>query len=51
MKEVSKYFGGTPQAGAAEGSTVPTIALPKPDLPAQPIGVSGAVPKKKKEGC
>ncbi len=50
IKEVSKYFGGTPQSGTGE------TAIAKPSMPALslPSG-SGAVPrptgKKKKEGC
>lgn len=50
IKEVSKYFGGTPQNGAGAVSDQPRMEMPKLSLPA-----SGAAPKpqgkKKKEGC
>lgn len=51
IKEVSKYFGGSPQTGTAEVSATPKTAMPKLSLPAG----GGAAPKpqgkKKKEGC
>ncbi len=50
IKEVSKYFGGTPQSGATAVSAQPPAALPRLSLPD-----GGAAPrpqgKKKKEGC
>ncbi|HNY92784.1 MAG TPA: rhodanese-like domain-containing protein [bacterium] len=50
IKEVSKYFGGTPQSGAGSVSAQPKTEMPKLSLPA-----GGAAPKpqakKKKEGC
>ncbi|MFH0990016.1 MAG: rhodanese-like domain-containing protein [bacterium] len=51
-REVSKYFGGTPQSGSAEGKNSPALSMPKLEMPS-----SGAAPalggpkKKKKEGC
>lgn len=52
MKEVSKFFGGTPQDGAAEQPTA-VIAMPKLMMPSGPAGSTppGSTPKKKKEGC
>lgn len=49
MKEVSRYFGGTPQ-GREKGSPAPALTLPKLEMPSSG---SPAVPgkKKKKEGC
>jgi len=54
VKQISSYFGGTPQLATAEQTTsaaVPTIkpapALPKLSTPA----VGGKAAKKKKEGC
>lgn len=51
MKEVSKFFGGAPQTGKAEGNAGPALALPKLDMPAQPAPGPMTAPKKKKEGC
>ena len=51
MKEISRYFGGTPQTGAASEQTAVKKELPK--LPASSGGAK-ATPsggKKKKEGC
>lgn len=51
MKEVSRYFGGTPQTqGQGKGSLTPTLTLPKLEMPSPG---SPTVPgkKKKKEGC
>jgi len=52
MKEVSKFFGGTPQDGAAEQPTA-VIAMPKLMMPSGPAGNTppGSTTKKKKEGC
>lgn len=49
IKEVSKYFGGTPQTGGAEQKFTPQIAAPKIEMPQQ-TGPK-APGKKKKEGC
>ncbi len=51
MKEVSKFFGGTPQTERAEGSAGLALALPKLDVPAQMAPGPMPAPKKKKEGC
>ncbi len=50
MKEVSKFFGGTPRTES--GATVPDSSMPLPRLqmPGSPSGPVAA-PKKKKEGC
>lgn len=51
MKEVSAFFGGTPQTGTTAEQPAVVTALPKLDMPA-PAPASGAAPKKKKkEGC
>lgn len=51
-KEVSKFFGGSPQTGAAAEKASPQLAMPKLDMPAAPGGTpAGAPKKKKKEGC
>jgi len=52
MKEVSKFFGGTPQTGAA-GDQQPTVepAMPKLEMPQSALAPAGAQKKKKKEGC
>jgi len=49
-REVSKFFGGTPQAGdAAEAQAV---VMPKLAMPSSPAtGAAGVTKKKKKEGC
>ena len=48
-KEVSKFFGGTPQAGGSEAAA-PKISMPKLEAPTGPQSKS-APAKKKKEGC
>ena len=49
-KEVSKFFGGTPQSGGAAESATPKLSMPKLEAPAG--AQSKAAPgKKKKEGC
>ena len=48
-KEVSKFFGGAPQSGAAGESSGPRMTMPKPEMPS-PSAV-GVAKKKKKEGC
>ncbi len=50
MKEVSKFFGGTPQTGSSAEKLSPQIAMPKLEMPAAPAA-AGGVKKKKKEGC
>ena len=49
-KEVSKFFGGTPQSGGTSEAATPKLSMPKLDAPAG--SQSKAAPaKKKKEGC
>lgn len=48
-KEVSKFFGGTPQTGGANEQAVPQIAMPKLDQAPGTVPAGGQ--KKKKEGC
>jgi len=51
MKEVSRYFGGTPQSGAASDQAAVKKETPKMPVPS---GSAPSVPsgsKKKKEGC
>lgn len=51
-REVSKFFGGTPQALAGDSAVVSQVAMPKLAMPApQAAGGPGAPKKKKKEGC
>lgn len=50
MKDVSKFFGGTPQTGIAGEQATPKIVMPKPDQAAPGATPSGGQ-KKKKEGC
>lgn len=51
MREVSKFFGGTPQAAAGDSvAAAPVAAMPKLAMPA-PSASAGAPKKKKKEGC
>ena len=50
MKEVSKFFGGTPQTGSTAKSSDAALPLPKLQMPGTPTGPM-AVQKKKKEGC
>ncbi len=51
IKDVSKYFGGSPQAGAGDSTTtavvMPKLAMPTPSA----TPAAGAPKKKKKEGC
>jgi rhodanese-related sulfurtransferase len=53
IKEVSKFFGGTPQTGAGDAAAAGSAAvLPKLSMPApQTTGGAAAPKKKKKEGC
>ena len=51
-REVSKYFGGTPQAAAGDSAGTQPIAMPKLTMPSSPAtAAAGATKKKKKEGC
>ena len=51
-REVSKFFGGTPQALAGDSTAAPQTAMPKLAMPAmKAAGTAGAPKKKKKEGC
>lgn len=52
-REVSKFFGGAPQALAGDSTEVRQLAMPKLTMPAsQAAGAAGAPKKKKKkEGC
>ncbi len=48
IKEVSKFFGGTPQTSSTEGNNLPEIKMPKPEIPAM---TNMPAKKKKREGC
>jgi rhodanese-related sulfurtransferase len=51
-REVSKFFGGTPQAAAGDSTGTQPIVMPKLTMPSSPVaGPAGATKKKKKEGC
>lgn len=49
MKEVSKFFGGSPQTGTEETKVAQTKTMPKLDMKTQKQPVKTG--KKKKEGC
>ena len=51
VKEVSRYFGGAPQSGAADTAAARKVAMPRLEMPAAGAGGAGAPKKKKKEGC
>jgi len=52
MKEVSRFFGGTPQVGAAaDQQAAVTPVMPKPEMQQSAQAPAGAQKKKKKEGC
>jgi hypothetical protein len=52
MKEVSKFFGGTPQTDSTAAATTPAFTMPKLEMPQAAVTAPGATPvKKKKEGC
>jgi rhodanese-related sulfurtransferase len=51
MREVSKFFGGSPQAAAGDSVAMPAAAMPKLTLPAPKPAAAAAPKKKKKEGC
>ena len=51
-REVSKFFGGTPQAIAGDSTGAPQVAMPTLAMPSSPAtGAAGVTKKKKKEGC
>lgn len=51
-REVSKFFGGTPQALSGDSTATSQVAMPKLTMPASPAtGTAGTPKKKKKEGC
>jgi rhodanese-related sulfurtransferase len=51
-KEVSKYFGGSPQTGSAEEKSGPVPSLPKLEMSSPGAApTSNESKKKKKEGC
>lgn len=51
-REVSKYFGGTPQGAASDSAGAQPIAMPKLMMPSSPAAAApGGAKKKKKEGC
>ncbi|MBL7995096.1 rhodanese-like domain-containing protein [bacterium] len=49
MKEVSKFFGGSPQTGSEETKVAEVKAMPKLEMKSQKLPVKTT--KKKKEGC
>ena len=55
VKQISAYFGGTPQLATAEQTTSAAAPTVKPTTPALPKlstpAAGGKVVKKKKEGC
>ncbi|MBP1656752.1 MAG: Rhodanese domain protein [Bacteroidetes bacterium] len=52
MKEVSKFFGGTPQMDSTAAVTAPSFTMPKLETPQGGAAARGTSPvKKKKEGC
>jgi rhodanese-related sulfurtransferase len=50
-REVSKFFGGTPQALGDSTAAPQTAAMPKLALPTPKAGAAAPAKKKKKEGC
>lgn len=50
-REVSKYFGGTPQAVAGDSAVTAQAAMPTLAMPTPQAAGAGAPKKKKKEGC
>jgi hypothetical protein len=50
MKEVSKFFGGTPRTESSAKASDTALPLPKLQMPGSQSGPVAA-PKKKKEGC
>lgn len=50
-KEISKFFGGSPQTGSGSTSSTPQFVMPKLEMPSARGVPAGAPKKKKKEGC
>lgn len=52
-REVSRFFGGTPQALAGDSSATGQVGMPKLTMPASQLAGAAGAPKKKKkkEGC
>lgn len=50
-KEISKFFGGSPQSGSAGGTSASQHVMPKLEMPSAPAMPAGGPKKKKKEGC
>ncbi|MFA3782674.1 rhodanese-like domain-containing protein [Melioribacteraceae bacterium 4301-Me] len=48
IKEISKFFGGTPKIGLTEKNNMPEIEMPVPKMPAM---INLQPKKKKREGC
>lgn len=51
IKQVSKYFGGTPQSGPGEAIQQTQLPMPKLSLPSGAAAGAKPAGKKKKEGC
>ncbi len=51
MKEVSRFFGGTPRTGSAGTTNLPAVVMPKMQLPQTATALPAGTKKKKKEGC
>jgi len=51
IKQVSKYFGGTPQSGPGEAVQQTQVTMPKLSLPSGAAAGVKPAGKKKKEGC
>lgn len=51
IKQVSRYFGGTPQSGPGESAPQTQVAMPKLSLPSGAAAGAKPAGKKKKEGC
>lgn len=51
IKEVSKFFSGTPQTGGAQEKAAPQLAAPKLEMPSPGAAAPKTAGKKKKEGC
>jgi rhodanese-related sulfurtransferase len=52
IKEVSKFFGGSPQTGTGQEKSAPALLTPKIEMPVPSTTTpKAATGKKKKEGC
>jgi hypothetical protein len=51
MKEISKFFGGTPQTGTFEDTPDQNLSLPTLEMPGLPSGPATTTKRKRKEGC